>query len=126
MLNEGGVPRLRVGASATISVDAETGLLTFTEQAKEPQLTIITDSEEQLLDHLICHLAAGPGQLAPRNADAALNMLVGHTMESIERQLIQHTLRRCNGNRTHAAAILGIAPRTLRSKLRSDLKVRAE
>jgi DNA-binding NtrC family response regulator len=41
----------------------------------------------------------------------------GHTVADIERELILETLRRCQGNRTHAANILGISIRTLRNKL---------
>ena len=37
-------------------------------------------------------------------------------MESEKRQILA-TIKRCNGNRTHAANILGISIRTLRNKL---------
>ena len=43
--------------------------------------------------------------------------LVGHTLAELERELIMETLKRCLGNRTHAANILGISIRTLRNKL---------
>lgn len=43
--------------------------------------------------------------------------LVGRTVADVERDLILETLRRCFGNRTHAASILGISVRTLRNKL---------
>jgi DNA-binding NtrC family response regulator len=43
--------------------------------------------------------------------------LVGRTVADVERDLILETLRRCLGNRTHAAGILGISLRTLRNKL---------
>jgi len=36
--------------------------------------------------------------------------LVGRTVAEVERELILETLRRCHGNRTHAANILGISP----------------
>ncbi len=41
----------------------------------------------------------------------------GLTVREMERRLIEATLRHCAGNRTRAAAMLGISPRTLRSKL---------
>jgi len=44
--------------------------------------------------------------------------LVGRTVADVERELIIDTLSHCLGNRTHAANILGISIRTLRSKLR--------
>ncbi|MGL4209851.1 MAG: helix-turn-helix domain-containing protein, partial [Candidatus Adiutrix sp.] len=39
------------------------------------------------------------------------------TIEEMERQLIGHALNETEGNRTHAAKILGISVRTLRNKL---------
>lgn len=43
--------------------------------------------------------------------------LVGKTIEEVEQDLIVSTLKSCDGNRTHAARILGISIRTLRNKL---------
>lgn len=45
-------------------------------------------------------------------------VLVGRTVEDVERELILGTVDHCLGNRTHAANILGISIRTLRNKLR--------
>ncbi|HSI35374.1 MAG: sigma-54-dependent transcriptional regulator [Phycisphaerae bacterium] len=42
----------------------------------------------------------------------------GLTMEQLERMAINKTLQECGGNRTHAAARLGISVRTLQRKLR--------
>ncbi len=44
--------------------------------------------------------------------------LAGRSMAEVERALILDTLGHTLGNRTHAAAILGISIRTLRNKLR--------
>ena len=46
-----------------------------------------------------------------------VGVLVGHTVAEVERDLILETVRRCLGNRTHAANVLGISIRTLRNKL---------
>lgn len=54
---------------------------------------------------------------AALTAAAVTPSLVGRTVADVERDLIVETLRRCLGNRTHAAAILGISVRTLRNKL---------
>ena len=43
--------------------------------------------------------------------------LVGHSIEEIERELTIHTLAHHGGNRTLAAAILGVSVRTLRNKI---------
>ena len=42
---------------------------------------------------------------------------VGRTVAELERHLILDTLNHCQGNRTRAAALLGISIRTLRNKL---------
>ena len=45
-------------------------------------------------------------------------MLIGSTIEAIERELVLQTLARCDGNRTRAARVLGFSVRTLRNKIR--------
>ncbi len=45
-------------------------------------------------------------------------MLIGSTVEAIERELVLQTLARCDGNRTHAARVLGLSVRTMRNKIR--------
>jgi DNA-binding NtrC family response regulator len=87
--------------------------------------------------HRAVLLASGPsieaedielsGPAAPRAADPVsasassapgLAGLVGRRMEDVERDLILETLHRTEGNRTHAAGMLGISIRALRNKLR--------
>lgn len=51
------------------------------------------------------------------NAELA-EALVGLPVADVERDLILATLRQTNGNRTHAAEILGISVRTIRNKLK--------
>lgn len=48
----------------------------------------------------------------------AVRRLVGHPIAAVERELICATLVQRGGNRTHAAAILGISIRALRNKIR--------
>jgi DNA-binding NtrC family response regulator len=50
-------------------------------------------------------------------AETVMRSLFGRTVADVERDLILETLKRCFGNRTHAAGILGISVRTLRNKL---------
>ena len=45
-------------------------------------------------------------------------LLIGSTVGEIERELVLQTLARCEGNRTHAARVLGVSVRTLRNKIR--------
>lgn len=48
----------------------------------------------------------------------ATEALVGLPVADVERNLILATLRQTDGNRTHAANVLGISIRTMRNKLR--------
>lgn len=45
----------------------------------------------------------------------AISLLIGSTVGEVERA---QTLACCDGNRTHAARILGLSVRTLRNKIR--------
>ena len=55
--------------------------------------------------------------LGPRT-DEIIPLLIGTTVDQVERELVLHTLVRCNGNRTRAARMLGLSIRTLRNKIR--------
>jgi DNA-binding NtrC family response regulator len=67
-------------------------------------------------------LAAAPELFPPDSQPLApsqiVPMLIGSTVEAIERELVLQTLARCDGNRTHAARMLGFSVRTLRNKIR--------
>jgi DNA-binding NtrC family response regulator len=54
--------------------------------------------------------ASEPSEVVP--------MLVGATVEEVERELMLQTLARCEGNRTHAARVLGVSVRTMRNKIK--------
>lgn len=65
-----------------------------------------------------------PQAAAPPPADGlmpAVDTLVGRNLADVEQALILSTLTHCNGNRTSAAAMLGISVRTMRNKLRAFL-----
>jgi DNA-binding NtrC family response regulator len=57
--------------------------------------------------------AASPTEIIP--------LLIGATVDEVERELVLQTLARCDGNRTRAARVLGISVRTLRNKIREYL-----
>ncbi len=60
-----------------------------------------------------------PGYPArPLSPNEVVPFLIGSTVGDIERELVLQTLVRCNGNRTHAARMLGLSIRTLRNKIR--------
>ncbi len=58
--------------------------------------------------------AQTPRMVAPSSGES----FVGRRIEDVERDLILTTLAHTNGNRTHAAVMLGISIRALRNKLR--------
>ncbi|MEE8300245.1 MAG: helix-turn-helix domain-containing protein, partial [Desulfatiglandales bacterium] len=49
--------------------------------------------------------------------DINLNSSPTVSLKEMEKKVIYHALDQTNGNRTHAAEILGISVRTLRNKL---------
>ena len=48
---------------------------------------------------------------------ACVGQLVGYRLAAVERELILQTLRYHQGNRTHAANVLGISVRSLRDRI---------
>jgi len=53
-----------------------------------------------------------------KGVPAGMDLKAGCSVSEMEKQLIQITLAETDGNRTHAARLLGISLRTLRNKLR--------
>ncbi|SHK05825.1 regulatory protein, Fis family [Bradyrhizobium lablabi] len=68
------------------------------------------------------HLFPAPSPEIPPSPTLAPNevvpLLIGSTVDEIERELVLQTLARCDGNRTRAARVLGVSVRTLRNKIR--------
>lgn len=60
----------------------------------------------------------GVGTTERSDSQDCTHAMVGRTVAAVERDLILATLQHCQGNRTHAADILGISIRTMRNKLR--------
>jgi DNA-binding NtrC family response regulator len=52
------------------------------------------------------------------NQQGTLTLAVGATVEQAERSLIEATLEHTRNNKTRAAELLGISPKTLFNKLR--------
>jgi hypothetical protein len=103
--------------SGRVTIDAENGLYVFCELDRAAGIVLATASEERLIDEIVAHLSAGDDNLAPHTVDTAIGVLVGQTMEDVERKLILRTLRHCDGNPTYAAFMLGIPLITLCTKL---------
>jgi DNA-binding NtrC family response regulator len=63
------------------------------------------------------HLALGPTAAAPMASADSVVLPLGSTLDSAERQLLLRTLASTGNNKTRAAEILGITPKTLHNKL---------
>lgn len=61
---------------------------------------------------------AKPAEAGAAEAKAAAILTPGKSLRELERQLLESTLEAQGGNRTRAARILGICPRTMRNKIR--------
>jgi len=59
-----------------------------------------------------------PFAARPLSPHQIVPLLIGSTVEAIERELVLQTLAHCGGNRTHAARVLGLSVRTMRNKIR--------
>ncbi len=59
-----------------------------------------------------------PGIRKKSSSPNSLSVPIGAPLEEIERAVILETLSTCGGNKTRAATILGISPKTLHLKLR--------
>lgn len=112
-------PRLLIGGKAMVAVDEQTGQLVFIETAGACDTTIITASDDRLIDHIMGHFSGQAQADTPVRASNAAKSLVGQTLQDIERHVILQTLRHCGGNRTRTARMLGVSLRTVRNKLRS-------
>ena len=55
--------------------------------------------------------------LAPAPAPVALRIPVGTNLADVERWMIFATLQKCGGNKTRAAALLGVSLKTLYNRL---------
>ena len=73
---------------------------------------------QEFTSHTDLSVVASPPISEVRPANEVVPLLVGTPLSEIERELIVQTLVRCNGNRTHAAKLLGMPVRTLRNKIR--------
>lgn len=75
-------------------------------------------AEGSEIDAAAIELAAADGTTPTVALPDSVGGLVGRRMDDVERDLILQTLCHTQGNRTHAATILGISIRALRNKLR--------
>jgi len=75
-------------------------------------------SQESLVQSRVPAPEFPPPDSQPLAPSQIIPMLIGSTVEAIERELVLQTLERCDGNRTHAARLLGLSVRTMRNKIK--------
>jgi len=98
-----------IGLSLIAEIDSSTGFLVL--------------YEERLIDQIVS-LASAPGDLAPRTADMACDVLVGHSLVDVERRLVLRTLLHFGGDLKQSAFALGIDETELCLKVRSYFRSR--
>lgn len=72
--------------------------------------TVMVDAEVLLPEHF-------EHMLNVRKPERSSGLTAGKTIEDMERELIYKTLEKTRGNKTRAAELLNVTPRTLRNKL---------
>jgi DNA-binding NtrC family response regulator len=73
--------------------------------------------EGELSESTVAH-AQAPGEPQGASQAPGANAGPGTSLRDMERRLLESTLEASGGNRTHAARMLGICPRTMRNKIR--------
>ena len=84
------------------------------EAALLPEATMLPGMDDASPSHHDTIIVASP----PLTPVEVVPMLIGATVGEVEQELVLQTLAHCDGNRTHAARVLGISVRTLRNKIR--------
>ena len=64
------------------------------------------------------HVAASEPGAQSLSPNQIVPLLIGATVDEVERELVLQTLARCDGNRTRASRVLGLSVRTLRNKIK--------
>ncbi|MFW5679741.1 MAG: sigma 54-interacting transcriptional regulator [Pseudomonadota bacterium] len=103
-------PKLSVGAVRRLAAHDWPGNVRELENCMHRAVLL---ADGTMLDGDAILLPEARGSAAP----ARDGSLVGRTVADVERDLILDTLDHTGGNRTHAAAVLGISIRTLRNRL---------
>lgn len=108
-----------VGGGFRISADPESGGFVLTRTVGCATDTVLTADVDRLMDAVLAHVVRSETRLTPETDLAHIECSVGMTLGDMERALILATLRRCAGNRAHAARLLAIPLQVLRSKVQA-------
>jgi DNA-binding NtrC family response regulator len=94
--------------------------------AIERAVILGTDGAPLYASHLPSSFGKMQSQSAPPAEEGTVQLRIGTTMEEAEQLLIQHTLEATGQNKTRAAEILGISPKTMHNKLKEYNQAREE
>ncbi|WP_003614173.1 hypothetical protein [Methylosinus trichosporium] len=78
---------------------------------------LLVAGEEGAIDRAATQLPQSHGQIPLDTADIAVDMLIGYSIEAVERRLVLRTLRRFNGDYRQTAFALGLSVEALSAKL---------
>lgn len=78
---------------------------------------LLSDGERIQLQDLLLDAGFDHHEVGSEDADSIPSEMMTGPLKEVEKKLIFQTLDQTNGNRTHAAKMLGISVRTLRNKL---------
>ncbi|MBK8101570.1 MAG: sigma-54-dependent Fis family transcriptional regulator [Planctomycetes bacterium] len=120
----------------TLTADAEAALQQWSWPGNVRELQNVIQrlcllAPGRLVDAAAVHAWLQPGRpdalptVVLQPATDPYEALAGRPLADIEAELVRRTLRRCQGNRTRTAELLGIGVRTLFNKLKDDTLVEA-
>ncbi|MBL8268271.1 MAG: helix-turn-helix domain-containing protein [Steroidobacter sp.] len=75
------------------------------------------ESQDHSAEEMAVEQAAASGERNLTPAPVALRIPVGTNLADVERWMIFATLQKCGGNKTRAAALLGVSLKTLYNRL---------
>jgi hypothetical protein len=78
---------------------------------------MLVAGEEDAIDRAATQPTQSHGQVPLDTADIAVDMLIGYSIEAVERRLVLRTLRRFNGDYRRTAFALGLSVEALSGKL---------
>jgi hypothetical protein len=78
---------------------------------------LLVAGEDEAIDRAANQPTQSHGQIPLDTADIAVDMLIGYSIEAVERRLVLRTLRRFNGDYRQTAFALGLSLEALSAKL---------
>ncbi|WP_024880382.1 MULTISPECIES: hypothetical protein [unclassified Methylosinus] len=78
---------------------------------------LLIAGDEDAIDRAAAQAPQSRGQIPLDTADIAVDMLIGYSIEAVERRLVLRTLRRFNGDYRQTAFALGLSTQELSAKL---------